>query len=134
VPAPTPTPTIQPTLSGSETPTPTATPTFNAPSALSPSNRAFFDKDDLITLRWVATGALGVGQSYLIHVEDQTNGKAYAATTQDLFFIIPENWHGQENTRHDYVWTISVVDANNPDTSYYTTEARIFTWQGQGSQ
>jgi len=134
VPAPTPTPTIQPTASGSETPTPSATPTFNAPSALSPSNRAFFGKDDLITLRWVATGALEAGQSYLVQVRDQTNGKTYSATTQDLFFIIPEDWHGQESERHDYVWTISMIDSNNPDNPYFTTEARIFTWQGRESQ
>ncbi|MEO8613424.1 MAG: LysM peptidoglycan-binding domain-containing protein, partial [Chloroflexota bacterium] len=56
VPAPTPTPTIQPSPNGSETPTPTVTATFNAPTALSPSNRAFFGKDDLVTLRWVASG------------------------------------------------------------------------------
>ncbi len=39
VPAPTPTPTLSPTPSGSETATPTATATFNAPSALSPTDR-----------------------------------------------------------------------------------------------
>jgi hypothetical protein len=133
VPAPTPTPTIQPTASGSETPTPTATPTFNAPSALSPSNRAFFKNDDLITLRWVGTGVLNETQSYLIQIEDQTSGREYSATTQDLFFIVPADWHGQENDRHNYVWTVSVIDSANPDNPYFTTETRMFTWQGQGS-
>jgi hypothetical protein len=133
VPAPTPTPTIQPTVSGSETATPTATPTFNAPNALSPSNRAFFGMDDLITLRWVATGSLSPDQLYLIQIEDQTNGKSYSATTQDLFFIIPEEWHGNENTRHDYLWTVSVIDTNNPVDPYFTTDARMFTWQGRGN-
>jgi hypothetical protein len=133
VPAPTPTPTIQPTASGSETPTPTATPTFNAPTALSPSNRAFFQKDDLITLRWVGTGTLSENQSYLIQVEDQTSGHEYSATTQELFFIVPNDWQSQENDRHDYIWSVSVIDSANPDNPYFTTETRIFTWQGQGS-
>jgi hypothetical protein len=133
VPAPTPTPTIQPTASGSETPTPTATATFNAPSALSPSNRAFFGKDDLVTLRWVATGALSTGQAYLVRVEDITTGQSYSATTQDLSFIVPEDWHGQDATRHDYTWTVSVIDTDNPDNPYFTTESRLFTWQGRGS-
>lgn len=134
VPAPTPTPTIQPSPSGSETPTPTATATFNAPTALSPSNRAFFGKDDLVTLRWVASGSLGAGQAYLIHVGDETGGKSYEATTQDLFFIIPQDWHGQENDRHDYTWTVSMIDTANPDNPYFTTETRLFTWQGRGSK
>jgi len=131
VPAPTPTPTSQPTTSGSETPTPTATPTFNAPTALSPSNRAFFGKDDLITLRWVVTGALAPGQAYLIHVEDQTSRQVYVATTQELSYIIPQEWHGQDSVRHDYVWTISVIDKENADKPYFTTEPHMFTWQGR---
>lgn len=130
VPAPTPTPTIQPTASGSETPTPTATPTFNAPTALSPSNRAFFQKDDLITLRWVGTGTLAENQSYLVEVEDQTSGQKYSATTQELFFIVPNEWHGREGDRHNYVWSVSVIDSANPDNPYFTTETRMFTWQG----
>jgi hypothetical protein len=83
VPAPTPTPTIQPSPNGNETPTPTATATFNAPTALSPSDRAFFTKDALVTLRWVATGSLGPGQAYLVRVIDETANKSYEATSQD---------------------------------------------------
>jgi hypothetical protein len=134
VPAPTPTPTIQPSPNGSETPTPTATATFNAPTALSPSNRAFFTKDALVTLRWVATGSLGPGQAYLVRVTDETANKSYEATSQDLFFIIPPEWHGQESDRHDYTWTVSMIDTASPDKPYYTTETRMFTWQGQGSK
>jgi hypothetical protein len=134
VPAPTPTPTIQPSPNGSETPTPTATATFNAPSALSPSNRAFFGKDELVTLRWVATGSLGSGQAYLVRVEDETARKSYEATSQDLFFIVPQDWHGQESDRHEYTWTVSMIDTANPDNPYFTTETRLFTWEGRGSK
>lgn len=131
VPAPTPTPTLSPTPSGSETPTPSATPTFNAPSPLMPSDRAFFRHDELVTLRWVTSGSLSPEQSYLVRVEDQTAKIAYAATTRELYFIVPEDWHNQDAARHDFVWTVSVVDNSNLDNPYFTTDARLFTWQGR---
>ncbi|MBZ0283323.1 MAG: LysM peptidoglycan-binding domain-containing protein [Anaerolineae bacterium] len=130
VPAPTPMPTIPPTPSGSETPTPTATPTFNAPNVLGPSDRAFFRKDEFVTLRWVATGSLGSGQSYLIRVRDINNGTEYTGMTQELYFIVPQEWRSQTAERHDYSWTVSVIDDERPDSPYFTTEARRFTWQG----
>jgi hypothetical protein len=129
VPAPTPAPTLSPTPSGSETPTPTPTATFNAPSAVSPGDRAFFRADEFITLRWVASGTLGPGQVYAVRVEDTTNGKMYIGTTQELSFIIPEDWHGLSEARHDYIWTVSVIDSDKPDKPYFTTEPRMFTWQ-----
>jgi hypothetical protein len=132
VPAPTPTPTLSPTPSGSETPTPSATPTFNAPSPLNPADRAFFRQDEMITLRWVTSGSLGPGQSYLVRAEDQTAKTTYTATTRELYFIVPEAWRSRDGKRHDFRWTISVVDDNNPDNPYFTTQPRLFTWQGRG--
>jgi hypothetical protein len=132
VPAPTATPTLSPTPSGSETPTPTITPTFNAPSALSPNNRASFGKDNLITLRWVATGTLAAGQAYRVEVTDQSTGSYYSANTQELFFILPEGWQGQDNQQHEYLWRVSVINSSNPDSPIYTTDARTFRWQGRG--
>jgi nitrite reductase/ring-hydroxylating ferredoxin subunit len=131
VPAPTPVPTLSPTPSGSETPTPTPTATFNAPSALSPGDRAFFRADEIVTLRWVASGTLGPGQVYAVRVEDRTSGKVYTGATQELSFIIPEDWHDQSAARHDYGWTVSVVDSDKPAKPYFTTEPRMFTWQGR---
>jgi hypothetical protein len=133
VPAPTPTPTIQPTPSGSETPTPSPTPTFNLPTALSPSDRAFFAKTEIITLRWVGTGSLGDGEAYLVTMTDLAANITYTATTTDLFFIVPEGWHNPGNGRHDYRWTISVVRVDQPDRPYSITEPRQFTWQGRGN-
>lgn len=130
VPAPTPVPTIPPTPSGSETPTPTATATFNAPSVLGPSERAFFRKDEFVTLRWVATGSLGNGQSYLIRVRDINTNAEYTGTTQELYFIVPQEWRSQAAERHDYSWTVSVIDDERPDSPHFTTEERRFTWQG----
>ena len=116
VPAPTPTPTLSPTFSGSETATPTLTPTFNAPSALSPADRALFMKNELITLRWVASGTLSEGETYRVRVEDMTTGKVYSSDTTDLSFILPSDWQGQDGQRHDYRWTVSVIRLMTPIT------------------
>ncbi len=131
VPAPTPTATLSPTLSGSETATPTLTATFNAPSALSPADRALFMKNEFITLRWVASGTLSEGQTYRVRVEDMTTGKVYSSDTTDLSFILPSDWQGQDGQRHDYRWRVSVIRLADPDHPYFTTEPRIFTWEGR---
>ena len=131
VPAPTPSPTLSPTLSGSETPTPTLTATFNAPSALSPGDRVLFMRGDLITLRWVASGTLNEGESYHVSVEDLTTGTSYSGDTTELFYIVPSDWQGQDGKRHDYRWTVSVIRLDAPETPYFTTEPRLFTWEGR---
>lgn len=131
VPAPTPTPTLSPTLSGSETPTPSATPTFNAPSALSPADRTLFAADELITLRWVATGTLGPREVYRVRVTDTTLGVEYSADTIELSFILPNDWQGTDGQRHEYRWTVSVVSLDAPDRPIFVTEPRSFTWQGR---
>ncbi len=131
VPAPTPLPTLSPTPNGSETPTPTATATFNAPSALSPDNRMLFRRADLVTLRWVASGSLTPEQTYRVRVEDLTAGIVYMGDTIDLTFIIPQEWQGRDNRRHEYTWSVSVIDLDNPDQPYFTTETRTFTWEAQ---
>jgi LysM repeat protein len=131
VPAPTPTPTLPPTLTGSETPTPSPTPTFNAPSPLSPGDRALFRNGDLITLRWVSTGTLGPGEVYRVTVDDLTRGERYTTDTTELFFIVPEAWQGDTARRHDYEWRVSVIHIDDPDTPIFTTQTRLFTWEGR---
>lgn len=130
VPAPTPTPTLSPTPSGSETATPSPTPTYNAPSALSPGDRALFQREELITLRWVASGTLAEGQVYRVTVKDVTANKTHAGDTTELFFIVPEAWQGQDNRRHEYEWTVSVIDSRNPDNPHFSTRPRTFVWEG----
>jgi LysM domain len=129
VPVPSATPTLSPTPNGSETPTPTLTPTFNAPSALSPGDRAFFRHDELITLRWVTTGTLSSEQIYRIFVRDLTNSRLYNADTRNLFFIIPVEWQGKDERRHDYEWTVSVIDPEQPDTPIFVANPRVFIWE-----
>ncbi len=133
VPAPTPTPTLSPTPSGSETATPTATATFNAPSLTQPGDRSIFRQNQLVTLRWVATGTLGRNQVYRVYVDDVTQGISYEADTQDLFMIVPEAWQGQELAmRHEYIWRVSVIDKDRPNDPIFETSPRMFTWEALG--
>lgn len=134
VPAPTPTPTLSVTPSGSETPTPTATPTFNAPSARSPGDRALFRRQELVTLRWAASASLAEGQVYRVDVEDITTSTPYSMDTTELFLIVPVEWQGRDSRRHEYRWTVSVVDADVPNDPHYTTEPRIFVWEGTAEE
>lgn len=132
VPAPTPTPTLSPTPSGSETPTPTATPTFNAPAALSPGDGRLFLRDEFVTLRWIASGTLSARQVYRIRVTDVTAGNIYEADTTELSFVLPAEWQGHNERRHEYRWTVSVVDLDNPQQPFFTTEPKTFLWETQG--
>ncbi|GAB4510232.1 MAG: hypothetical protein OHK0046_06680 [Anaerolineae bacterium] len=131
VPAPTPTPTLPPTLTGSETPSPTPTATFNAPVLQSPSDRANFLRDQIITLRWSPTGTLNPSQTYLVWVEDLTAGIVYTAETLDTSFIIPAEWQGTAEPRHEFAWMISIIDAGQPENTYFTTSTLTFTWEGR---
>ncbi len=140
VPAALPTATLSPTPSGSETATPTPTATFNAPVSQNPPDRAFFRRDELITLRWVPSGTLGPDDVYRVTVEDRTAGIVYTAETINTSFVIPEAWQGlseaddpdDEDTtsdRHEYAWVISVVNQNDEDNPTYRTETLTFTWE-----
>lgn len=131
VPAPTPTPTLSPTPSGSETPTPSPTATFNAPSAISPSNRMLFQRGEFVTLRWVASGTLGSGQVYRVQVKDISSGATYQADTSELFFVLPAGWQGADGARHEYEWRVSVIDIDRPERPYFTTEPLSFFWEAQ---
>lgn len=131
VPAPTATPTIPPTASGSETPTPTMTPTFNAPSALSPGDRALFQSDQLVTLRWVTTGTLAAGDVYRVQVQDLTSRREFSADTRELYFIVPPDWQGRDQRRHEYEWSVSVVVAAIENAPVFSTQPRTFIWESR---
>jgi LysM repeat protein len=131
VPAPTATPTIPPTPSGSETPTPTMTPTFNAPSALSPGDRALFQSDQLVTLRWVTTGTLATGDVYRVQVRDITSGREFSADTRELFLIVPSDWQGRDQRRHEYEWSVSVLIAASESAPVFATQPRTFIWESR---
>jgi hypothetical protein len=132
VPVPLPPPTLTPSPSGSETPTPTATATYNAPTVLSPSNRAYFRRDQAVTLRWGATGTLATSEVYLVTVQNLTDGIAYDTETREQLFVVPRAWQSSRVGQVEYVWTIAIADAGDPDSARYITPLASFTWEGQG--
>ena len=130
VPAPTPTPTLSPTPDPNSTATPTATPTYNEPFAVSPSDRQFFSRDEIITLRWTPTGVLAENELYRIDVQDTTSGLLYTAYTRDISFLIPLDWQGTQKPRHEFIWTVGIVTDSDRSHLRFATPPREFVWQG----
>lgn len=130
VPAPTPTPTLPPTHDPNSTATPTATPTYNKPFPVSPSDRQFFGRGELITLRWTPTGTLATDELYRVDVEDTTSGQLRTAYTRDIFFQIPAEWQGTQKTRHDFTWIVGIVTEADRSRLQFATTPRTFVWQG----
>ncbi|MCU0512014.1 MAG: hypothetical protein MUE40_05525 [Anaerolineae bacterium] len=130
VPAPTPTPTLSPTPDPNATATPTATPTYNEPNIVSPPDRQFFGRDELVTLRWVPTGTLLAGELYRVDVEDVTTGIVYTALTREISLIVPPDWQGREQARHEFRWTVGVVSDAHREVIRFQTRPFTFVWQG----
>lgn len=131
VPAPSPTPTLSPTPTGNETATPTPTATFNAPLLQSPSDRATFRNNQLITLRWLPTGTLNSQETYRVTVEDRTAQILYTAETFETFLIVPSDWQAvNEETldRHQYAWYVDIIDKDSGN-SVFRTNTWLFTWE-----
>jgi hypothetical protein len=130
VPAPSPTPTLSPTPDPNSTATPTPTATFNMPSVISPPDRQFFAQDAIITLRWSPSATLLPGQAYRLDVEDLTSGARYIAFTQDISFIVPPEWQGRSAARHEYRWTVGIIEQTASENITFQTVPRLFVWQG----
>lgn len=130
VPEPTPLPTLSPTPDPNATATPTPTPTFNRPNALSPSDGRFFNRNDLVILRWASTGTLAPGEVYLVQVNDVTTGERFTATTRELSYTIPLEWQGRISQRHNYTWTVGIITEGQPDRIRFETSPLGFVWQG----
>lgn len=130
VPAPTPLPTLSPTPDPNATATPTPTATYNEPQVYSPTNRQFFYVDELVTLRWVPSATLNAGEAYRIDVHDLTSNMSYVAYTTEIFFTLPQDWQGRESERHEYEWTVGIVNQNETNSVRYQTESQSFVWQG----
>jgi hypothetical protein len=129
VPAPSPTPTLSPTPDPNATATPTPTPTYNEPSVVSPTDRQFFGANELITLRWIPSATLRIGELYIVNVVDLTNGQAFQATTDQLSLIVPLEWQAKDALRHEYQWTVGVLNTQTNEIAFQT-EPLIFVWQG----
>jgi phage tail protein X len=133
VPAPTPTPTLSPTPSGSETPTPTPTATYNIPVSYSPAEGDYFDRNNLVTLRWSASGTLASNEAYLVVVRNLDSDAEYRTETRELFFVLLDEWQPRNGRTQEFEWTISIAVMNGDRvmSTREMTAPRHFRWQGQ---
>lgn len=133
VPAPTGTPTIPPTSSGRETPTPSPSPTFNVPEAFSPEDGAYFGSSSLITLRWTTSGTLAPNEVYLIIVQNLDRNRTFQARTEELFFVLPDEWQPSGDDVSEFEWTIAIatIEGNQITSTRQQTTPRRFEWRGQ---
>ena len=124
VPAPTPTATLSPTPSGIATATPTSI--VNAPAAYSPPDNHNFVSDELVTLRWVASGTLAAGETWRVIVESLSSGKDYSESTTRLSLVIPAAWKETATGWHGYRWRVQLVRESGVPIE---TAARSFLWE-----
>jgi hypothetical protein len=131
VPALTPTPTLSPTISGSETPTPT--PTFRAPAMIFPPENANVPPITF-TLQWVSVGELNPGEVYLIEIEDDTTTARHADVTTTTSYDLPAELVPTDGQTHIVRWRVSVA-AQNEQGAYRhigaVGEWRTFNWRSQ---
>lgn len=131
VPALTPTPTLSPTISGSETPTPT--PTFPAPSLIFPPQDASAPARTF-PLQWVTAGVLNEGEVYLVEIEDETAATQHVDVTTGTSYDLPESLVPADGQVHLMRWRVSVASRNEQGAYRYigaTGEWRTFRWQSR---
>lgn len=124
VPAPTPTATLSPTPSGIASPTPTAV--INLPVLYSPPDNRNFNHGELVTLRWVAAGALAEGEIWRVIVENLGSGEVYTDTTGRLSHVLPVGWKDTRPGWHGYRWRVQLL---RPDGDTSESGARRFLWE-----
>jgi hypothetical protein len=131
VPELTPTPTLSPTISGSETAT--LTPTYGAPTLIFPPQdgnaaaRTF-------QLQWISAGVLQGDERYLVEIEDVTSGARHLDVTTTTSYELPESLVPTDGQTHTINWRISVAAPNLQGQYRYIGaqgEWRTFRWQSR---
>jgi hypothetical protein len=79
----------------------------------------------------VTTGTLAAGDVYRVQVRDVTSGREFSADTRELFFIVPTDWQGRDQRRHEYQWSVSVIVAEEPAAPVFSTQPRTFIWESR---
>jgi LysM domain len=132
VPALTPTPTLSPTISGSETPTPT--PTYAAPMLLFPPQDANAGARTF-QLQWISVGVLKEDEVYLVEIKDDTSGgEPFRDITRSTSYLLPESMIPTDGQAHTIEWRVSVAAPNDQGVYRYIGAAgdwRPFHWQSR---
>ncbi len=127
-------------------PTPTATPPppYAAANLLLPADgAAFMSAGDSVTLQWSSVGTLRDNESYVVSVEDITEGTGRMVTeyVSDMKYIVPATFRPSDPTPHIYRWTVSVARQSGSDKdgnpiwvpAGTESQPRVFSWVGGGS-
>jgi LysM repeat protein len=123
------------------TPTPTTPPPYPAPNLLLPTDGASFTlANDNITLQWASIGTLRDNESYIIVIEDVTEGEGRRQTdyVTDTKYIIPVSFRPKDSAPHIYRWYVSTVRRTGTDdqgapiwsSAGEPSTPRVFSWQG----
>jgi len=123
------------------TPTPTIPPPYPAPNLLLPADGTSFTlANDNITLQWASIGTLRDNESYIITIEDVTEGQGRRLVdyAKDTKFIVPVSFRPKDSAPHIFRWYISTVrqsssdDQGQPiwDGAGENSTQRVFSWQG----
>ena len=124
-------------------PTPTATipPPYPAANLLLPADGASFTlANDNITLQWASIGTLRDNETYIITIEDVTEGQGRRLIdyAKDTKFIVPVSFRPKDNAPHIFRWFISTVRQTGTDdqgqaiwdNAGENSSQRVFSWQG----
>lgn len=124
-------------------PTPTATipPPYPAVNLLLPPDGASFTlANDSITLQWASIGSLRENESYIIIIEDVTEGEGRRLVdyVRDTKYIVPVSFRPRDARPHIFRWWVSTVRQTGSDDQgqpIWTSAGanslqRVFSWQG----
>ena len=124
-------------------PTPTATipPPYTAANLLLPADGASFTlANDNITLQWASIGTLRDNESYVVTIEDVTEGQGRRLLdyVNDTKYIVPVSFRPKDSAPHIFRWFISTArqtgtdDQGQPiwDSAGEDSSQRVFSWQG----
>jgi LysM repeat protein len=124
-------------------PTPTATtpPPYPAPNLLLPADGASFTlTNDSLTLQWASVGTLRDNESYIVTIEDVTDGQGRRLVdyVSDTKYIIPPSFRPKDNLPHIFRWWIGTARQTGSDDQgqpIWTSAGalslqRVFSWQG----
>jgi LysM repeat protein len=123
------------------TPTPTTPPPYPAPNLLLPADGASFTLANInITLQWASIGTLRDNETYIIVIEDVTEGEGRRLVDYvvDTKYIVPASFRPKDNAPHIFRWHVSTVRRTGTDDQGQPiwnkagelSTPRVFSWQG----
>lgn len=125
-------------------PSPTATipPPYPAPNLLLPADgESFTLTNEVIALQWASIGTLRDSESYMVTIEDVTDGQGRRLVdyVTDTKYIIPASFRPKDSVSHIFRWWVTTArqlggsdDQGQPLWTSAGAQSlqRVFSWQG----